>query len=160
MDVTTLLADPAAIHLECFVSEPNSITLVIHTIQQQPSCPKCNSPSTSLHSHYQRVVADLPWHGVAVKLELHTRKLRCRNELCKQKVFCERLPKVVDVYARKTVRLNDALTLLAFALGGEAGARAAHCLSLSVSGDTLLRRIRRYALPQTITPRVLGVDDW
>lgn len=45
MDATTLLADPAAIHLECFVSETNSITLVIHSIQQFPCCPKCSSHS-------------------------------------------------------------------------------------------------------------------
>lgn len=160
MDATTLLADPSAIHLECFVSETNSITLVIHSIQEFPRCPKCNSPSTSLHSHYQRTVADLPWHGVAIKLELHTRKFRCKNEICEQKVFCERLPKVVDVYARKTVRLNSALTLLAFALGGEAGARTAKGLNLSVSGDTLLRGIRSYKLPENETPKVLGVDDW
>lgn len=160
MDTTTLLADPAAIRLECFVSETNSITLVIHTVQKEPCCPKCNSPSRSLHSHYQRTIADLPWHGVAIRLELNTRKFRCRNELCKQKVFCERLPKVVDVYARKTVRLNAALTLLAFALGGEAGSRTAKGLNLLVSGDTLLRRIRSYKLPENETLKVLGVDDW
>src|SRR5947209_8824053 len=124
MDVTTLLADPAALHLECFVSEPKSITLVLHAVQSAPRCPGCNQPSHSLHSHYGRAVADLPWHGVAIKLRLQTRKFRCCNQLCEQKVFCERLPQVVDVYARKTVRLNAALTLLAFSLGGEPGARS------------------------------------
>jgi transposase len=102
MDVSTLLADPAAIELEHFVSQPNSINLVVHSVQSQPSCPRCGHPSASLHSRYQRAVADLPWHGVAIKLVLHTRKFRCRNELCQQKVFCERLPKVVEAYARKT----------------------------------------------------------
>jgi len=52
------------------------------------------------------------------------------------------------------------LILQAFALGGEAGSRTAKGLSLSVSGDTLLRRIRSFKLPQTETPKVLGVDDW
>jgi len=113
-----------------------------------------------LHSHYTRRVADLPWHGVAAKLELHTRKFRCRNVLCPQKVFCERLPKVVDSYARKTLRLNTALVLIAFAMGGEAGSRAACGLSLQVSGDTLLRRIRRAPLPVMLEPKVVGVDDW
>jgi transposase len=107
-----------------------------------------------------RHVADLPWHGVTARLELHTRKLRCRNELCERKVFCERLPEVVAAYARKTVRLNAALTLLAFAMGGEAGARAACGLSLQVSPDTLLRRIRQFQ-PQSHAPiKVLGVDDF
>jgi transposase len=77
-----------------------------------------------------------------------------------QQVFYERLPKVVDAYARKSVRLNAALTLLAFALGGEAGSRAACGLNLRVSGATLLRRIRRTAITEASTPKVLGVDDW
>lgn len=160
MDATTLLADPSAIHLECFVSHPHSVTLVVRAVQPQPCCPQCAQVSTSLHSHYTRRVADLPWHGVAAKLELHTRKFRCRNELCPQQVFCERLPKVVEAYARKTLRLNLALTLIAFALGGEAGARTACGLRLQVSGDTLLRRIRRAPLPSLPTPKVVGVDDW
>jgi len=58
------------------------------------------------------------------------------------------------------VRLNEALVMLAFALGGEAGARTSRRLSLTVSGDTLLRRIRRCALPDVSTPRILGIDDW
>ncbi len=160
MDASTLLADPDAIRLECFVSEPHSVTLVVRAAQRRPCCPKCGVASTSLHSHYTRHVADLPWHGVTARLELHTRKLRCRNELCERKVFCERLPEVVAAYARKTVRLNAALTLLAFAMGGEAGARAACGLSLQVSPDTLLRRIRQFQ-PQSHAPiKVLGVDDF
>ncbi len=160
MDATTLLADPEAIRLEYFVSEPHSVTLVVRAAQRYPCCPQCGQVSTSLHSHYTRHVADLPWHGVAAKLELHTRKFRCRTELCGRKVFCERLPKVVEAYARKTRRLNTALVLIAFAMGGEAGARAACGLRLQVSGDTLLQRIRRAPLPVLPTPKVLGVDDW
>ena len=134
----------------------------IRSCQKTVCCPLCYEPTNSLHSHYRRRTADLPWHGVAIGLELHTRKFRCRNELCRRKVFCERLPKVVDVYARKTVRLNAAMTLLAFALGGEAGARTASGLGLTVSGDSLLRRIRHSSvkvLSPSETPRVLGIDD-
>ena len=101
MDITTLLADPAAINIRHLISEPQSITMVVQAVQPQASCPKCQHPSNSLHSHYQRGVADLPWHGVSVKLELHTRKFRCRNELCSQKVFCERLPKVATEVGRQ-----------------------------------------------------------
>ncbi len=160
MDITTLLADPDVINLDLLVSEAVSVTLIVRTVQLHPSCPKCGQASTSIHSYYQRTVADLPWHGVTVKLQLSTRKLRCQNALCLQKVFCERLPKVVAAYARKTVRLNSALRLLAFALGGEAGARAACDLGLHTGGDTLLRRIRQSPLPPVPTPTALGVDDW
>lgn len=160
MDITTLLADPAAINLDLLVSEKGYITLIVQTVQPHPGCPKCGQASTSLHSRYQRRVADLPWHGVTIKLQLNTRKFRCQNDLCSQNVFCERLPNVVATYARKTVRLTAALQLLAFALGGEAGARAACGLGLHTGGDTLLRRIRRTPLPPAPTPTALGVDDW
>jgi transposase len=91
---------------------------------------------------------------------MHARKFRCRNRLCEQRVFCERLPQVVATFARKTVRLNSALTLLAFALGGEAGSRTAQGLNLKVGGDTLLRYIRHHQLPPAAPPVVLGLDDW
>jgi len=163
MDVSTLLADPSAISLDTFVSRQNLIIVRVRAVQKAVCCPLCNEPSSSLHSRYVRQVADLPWHGVAIRLELHTRKFRCRNKLCWRRIFCERLPKVVRSYARQTVRLNSALTLLAFALGGEAGARTASELKLTVSGDTLLRRIRSSSVQTNSsvkTPRVLGVDDF
>lgn len=94
MDITTLLADPAAINLDLLVSEPNSITLVVCSVQASPRCPLCGQACTGPRSHYQRTVADLPRHGVSNRLCLNTRKLRCQNETCSRKVFCERLPGV------------------------------------------------------------------
>lgn len=165
MNTNTLLANPEVIRLEKFISELDSITIVAHSKQKKPLCPNCNQPSRSLHSYYQRNVADLPWHAVAIRIRLNTRKFRCRNELCPQKIFCERLPDVVQTYARKTDRLDTALIWLAFALGGEAGARTAERLQMKTSGDTLLRMIRRTAGRQLLSqvgnePKVIGVDDW
>jgi transposase len=107
-----------------------------------------------------RKVADLPWHGVAVRLHLRTRRFHCKNSLCTKRVFCERLPRVVAHYGRKTKRMNEALQLIAFLLGGEAGAHAALKLAMKTSADTLLRRVRTAVKPCAPTPRVLGVDDF
>jgi hypothetical protein len=49
----------------------------------------------------------------------------------------------VAAQARKTERLEEALTMIAFQLGGEAGFRLAHGLGSLVSPDALLERIRR-----------------
>ena len=46
------------------------------------------------------------------------------------------------------------------ALGGAAGARLGHKLGLAASRNTLLRLVRRTALPSVATPAALGVDDW
>jgi transposase len=67
---------------------------------------------------------------------------------------------VVVHYGRKTVRLDGALRLIGFLLGGEAGARAAAKPAMAASPDTLLRRVPAAAKPRAPTPRVLGVDDF
>jgi transposase len=160
MDPATLLADPTAIRLEKIIQHHSSLTLVVTATQPRPECPRCHRPSTRVHSYYSRRVADLPWHGVAVRLELHTRRFRCRNSLCTKRIFCERLPRVVAHYGRQTIRLDDALRLIGYLLGGEAGARATFKLALATSPDTLLRRVRAAVKPCAPTPRVLGVDDF
>ncbi len=160
MKTATLLADPSAIKLTYIRSAADSITIVVKAILPHSSCPLCDRRATFIHSRYVRRIADLPWQGVSVTLELHTRRFRCDNDLCLRRIFCERLPQVVAAYARKTVRLNDALRLIGFLIGGEAGARAAVRLGMSVSPDTLIRRVRQTTMSVMPTPRVLGVDDW
>jgi transposase len=160
MNTAPLLADPEAIRLDFIRPSLNTITLVVKTSEKQAMCPCCQRSSSRIHSRYIRRVADLPWHGVAVKLELHTRRFRCQNSLCTQRIFCERLPRVITHYARKTVRLNAALELIGFAIGGEAGARLARELGLLVSPDTLLRRLRRSLPGEALVPRFIGVDDF
>jgi hypothetical protein len=54
-------------------------------------------------------VADLPWHGIAIRLQLHTRKFFCKQQHCSRRIFCERLPGVAATYARHTLRLNQLL---------------------------------------------------
>jgi transposase len=160
MYVTTLLADPTCLRLERVLSSTALITLVIRTAGPSAACPQCGTSARRVHSRYIRRVADLPWHGVSVRLELHARKFFCPSDGCPQRIFTERLPRVVSAHARRTVRLNEALTLLGFALGGEAGARAAVGLGMAVGPNTLLTRVRRTPLPDQATPAVLGVDDW
>ena len=165
MNANTLLADPAAIEIEKFVSGDDSVIIVARSTQPLADCPSCGISSGSMKGHYYRRLADLPWHKVAVHLELKVGKFRCRNRLCARKVFCERLPKVAAVYARRTRRLVETLTLLAFALGGRGGARTIEKLSFSAIGkDTLLKLMRRHSSNASTsvisTVRVLGVDDF
>lgn len=163
MDANTLLADPTAIEIEKFVSRDDSILIVAKTIQLSARCPQCDEPSSSLKTRYLRKIDDLPWHNVSVSLELLTRKFRCRNELCPRKVFCERLPNLVEPFARRTVRLANAVEFLAFALGGRGAARTTRKLSFPVGKDVCLRAMRRYytnSVTGNNTISVLGVDDF
>lgn len=156
----TLLPDPSLIKLERFVASAEAITVVVKTRQPQALCPLCQQSSQKVHSRYTRTLADLPWQGVAIRPELTVRRFFCLTDGCPRKIFAEQLPSVVNRYARKTTRLNDALSLIGFAIGGEAGARVAKRLAMITSPDTLLRRLRHAVLVEHPTPKVLGVDDW
>jgi transposase len=155
-----LLADPAALKLAKVIPQADEIIVAVETAQTKAVCPNCQTASTKLHSRYERRLADLPWAGLAVRLHLRTRKFFCPNKYCHQRIFCERLPAVVAPYGRRTLRLNEALTVIGFALGGNAGARVSRELALGASSDTLLRRVRSAATATRPAVRVLGVDDW
>jgi transposase len=160
MDINTLLPDTKAVRLILIQPSSDSITLVVKAIAATSVCPCCQSPSSRIHSRYVRTVADLPWHGIAIRLELHTRKFFCQRLDCPRRIFCERLPGVVATYARHTIRLNQLLELIGLVIGGQPGSRVANKMALKVSPDTLLRRVRTAAKSDHSTPKILGVDDW
>jgi transposase len=97
--------------------------------------------------------------GWAVRLELHVRRFFCQSKECPRRVFTERLPHVVAPSARRTTRLCDLLTLIGFAMGGEAGNSLLERMGLEASPETLLRLVRQEEERQVPTPGVLGVDD-
>ena len=156
----TLLPDPTCLRLTCFEMNGQMITAVVSTTAGEVLCPLCQCRSTRIHSRYTRLVADLPWMGCALRLQLHTRRFFCLNAQCPRQIFTERLPGVVAPYARRTTRLTDVFILIGFALGGEAGKRLVAGMGLATSPDTLLRLIRIQPESHISTPRVLGVDDF
>jgi hypothetical protein len=117
----TLLPGPTCLHLQFLDASEATITAMVTTTSEEALCPLCHRHSTRIHSRYMRTVADLPWMGCAVRLELHVRRFFCTNQECTRQIFTERLPSVVASSARKTLRLTDVFTLIGFALGGEAG---------------------------------------
>src|SRR5690348_643166 len=134
----TILPDHASLHLVRLEADEQFILVVVATTSSEALCPLCRCRSQSIHSRYIRLVADLPWAGIAVRLELHVRRFFCQNKACVRQIFTERLPEVVAPYARRTIRLGDLFTLIGFALGGEAGKRLVDGMGLETSPDTLL----------------------
>src|SRR3954452_1296814 len=156
----TLLPDACGLVLEDAQFVDHEMVLVLCSRAPAASCPLCQATSSSVHSHYQRAPADLPWGGHPVRLILCVRKFFCRVPSCARRIFTERLPEVLAPWARTTGRLAMLLRALAFALGGEAGARLAKRIGLAISPATLISLIRRTPLPEPPPARVLGVDDW
>jgi transposase len=95
-----------------------------------------------------------------VRVRLEVRRFVCRTRSCPRTTFAERFPQLTRAYARRTLRQAEALTEVAFANGGKAGAQLAKRLAMPTSRETLLRLIRSTAVPQRKTPQVLGLDDF
>jgi hypothetical protein len=91
---------------------------------------------------------DLPSQGRPVEIHLQTRRFRCRNAECEQKIFAERLPTVADPKARQTTRLCAIVDLVGCALGGLPGERLLKRLAIKSSDDTVLRRVKHEAAEQ------------
>jgi transposase len=151
---------PAGLSVVQVLPAPDRVTIVTAPTPSQSACPHCGGLSGRVHSHYTRTLADLPWSGRAVAIQVRARRFRCTSPGCRRRIFAERLPEVVCPRARRTVRLGDVQRHIGLALGGAPGSRLAGRLAIPVSGDTLLRMIRTGALAPSPPPRVIGVDDW
>ena len=136
--------------------------LMVHVACTVPTacCPLCQQPSDPIHGHYGRAVADLPCAGRYIILALTVRKFVCRTPTCPQRIFTERLPELVQSYARITNRLREELIALGLAASAEVCARLAPKLGLQVSPPTLLRYLRTVSCGSPTSVRILGIDDW
>jgi len=67
---------------------------------------------------------------------------------------------VLRRYAHFTADAEAALLNYGRTAGGEAGAFVAACSGLCASADTLLRLLRRSTSKPTITPTILGIDEF
>jgi transposase len=112
---------------------------------------------------YWRQLQDLPVQGKRVALRLRLSRWRCRNRECEQAIFRERLGEVVLPWARRTSRVEEVLLLVGHRTGGRAAEFLMKRMAMSVSDDTILRRIKRAAraaMHGEQRLRVVDVDDW
>jgi transposase len=151
---------PPSLRVEALVVGDDGLTIRVSSKAADVRCPVCGEPADRVHSRATRALADLPWAGVAVRLQVRIRKFFCANPACPRRIFSERLEGIAAVSARRTDRQRAALLDLAVALGGEAGARLAAKRGMCVSPDTLLRLLRQAPELARPDPTMLGVDDW
>jgi transposase len=160
MDLSPLLSLGEGLVVERVEYEATTLTVLVASTSLAARCPLCQESSDHVHSHYQRVVADLPCGVRQVRLLVQVPKFRCKTSACPRKVFAERLAPLIEPWARQTTRLVEALQAIGVATCGEGGTRLAAKLRLPTSPTTLLRRIM--ALPD-VTPepvQELGIDDF
>ena len=124
------------------------------------SCTRCGHFSKRVHSGYERRLADEPVGGQPVTIHLAVRRFFCSSPDCAAVTFAEQVEGLTSRRARRTPPLARALTAIALALAGRAGARLASALSLRAGRSSMLRLVMALPDPQTGTVTVLGVDDF
>jgi transposase len=155
----TILPDLSDLVVEQ-VSITNEVTVTVQAASSTAPCPWCGTISKRVQSRYMRTLRDLPASGRSVHLIVRVRRFFCQESACPRKIFAERFPSLTLPRAKFTLRLQEALREMGFALGGEAGARLGKQLSIPGSPDTLLRLVKGVQLPVAPAPRIVGIDEW
>ena len=139
---------------------PTQLTVEVTSTQPYAHCPGCGNPSDAVHCRYQRTVRDVPCGGRSVVLRLGVRKFFCQTVTCQRKVFAERLPDLVQPWARISNRLLEELKAIGLAASAEVSERLVPRLGMKVKAPTLLCYLRSIAPPTDAPVRVLGIDDF
>lgn len=155
-----LLPGPSCLRLTRISTDATHIRLNLTATRDRVSCPSCALLSSRVHEYYTRTVADLPWAGVPVLLQLSVRRFVCTYSDCPRRTFSESLPEVVAPSARRSVRLTDEQRQLGLQIGGSVAARVAQRQGMPGSPSTILRLVRRTPVAERVTPTLLGVDEW
>jgi len=160
MRIATLFPHLSGLYIQQVRAINGHLALTLAARRHTASCPRCRRRSRRVHGCYWRHPCDVPINGFHVTLHLHVRRFCCVNPRCPHRTFAERFPTFIAPFARRTRNLDGWLTQVAFALGGEAGARLLQHLGVRICGDTLLARIRAFAFAAPPVPRIVSVDDF
>lgn len=160
MEESPFLPLPKGLLISQVQASDTQLTVVIASTGASASCPGCGAPSEHLHSHYRRTVNDVACGGRQVLLQLHVRKFRCLTLTCPRRIFTERLPELVQPWARVTKRLLEELKALGLATSAQVSERLAPRLGMKVKAPTLLHYLRTIPPPADAPVRVLGLDDF
>ena len=157
-----LLPDPSALALKHWDLDTatHQFVITVESTQAIAHCPLCQTPTGRVHSRYQRTLRDLPLGQFSLTLLLEVCKFFCLNDACKRRIFTERLPSLVAPWARRTTRYTEHLIAMGLELAGSASARLSHKLGYGYSRNSFLRVLSSLPLPDIVTPKILGVDDF
>jgi transposase len=99
MQVVSLLLGASSLSVEHVTIAPELLAIDAATTLPMSNCPCCGGVSSHVHSRYVRKLADLPAHGVAVKLRVRVRRFFCDNAECPRRIFAERLGTLAQDHA-------------------------------------------------------------
>ena len=112
---------PPSFHVDALLIADDAVTIPTRSNPNVVHCPVCGEPADRIHRRAIRTLADLPWAGIVVHLQVQVRT--CFRDIPSRprRIFSERLAGVARSSVRRTERQREALLDVAVALGGEAG---------------------------------------
>ncbi len=137
-----------------------TVRIAARCVAATARCPGCGTASRRVHSRYVRRPVEIAVGGQETAIHLVVRRFFCDEAACEKKTSAEQADQLTFRYGRRTVQLQRIVEHVASALGGQAGQRLPAHLPVAVSGSTLLRQIRRLALPPVPEIEVVGVDEF
>jgi transposase len=156
-----LLPHLAGVTAESAEERGGRVLLRVRPSAGQAACARCGQLSGRRHSGYPRRLHDVPAGGRDVVICLAARRFYCLNPACPQVTFTEQVDGLATRFARRTPLLAAALTAVAAALCGRAGARLAGALGIAAPGrHTMIRLVMAITEQDAAAPQVLGVDDF
>src|SRR6266566_6509819 len=160
MEGSPFLPLPEGMLIDRVEQADSQLTVTVVSTRPEAACPGCGCLSEQVHSQYQRTVNDVPCGGRNVVLRLGVRKFFCLRLSCPRKVFAERLPDLVQPWARVSNRLVEELKAIGLAASAEVSERLAPRLGMKVKAPTLLNYLRTIKDPPKADVTVLGIDDF
>lgn len=151
---------PAGLEMTAVSQMADGVVVAVTSCRASSPCPQCSTPSSAIHSSYDRHPRDLPCIGRPIRVVLTVRKFFCRNPDCCRKVFSERLPDFIEPSSRLTKRLRTAVQDIGFATCGKGGEQLSSKLGMPISDVSLLWSLFLLPLPEIGQVHVVGVDDW
>jgi transposase len=75
----TLLPNSTEVKLVSLRPKARVIEMHLRACRSGAVCPSCNRSSSRVHSRDVRVLGDLPWEGLPVRIVIETRRFFCRS---------------------------------------------------------------------------------
>jgi transposase len=157
-----LLPHLAGVAAERAWEEAGRVFLQVRPSGAEAACPGCGTLSGRVVGGYPRRLRDVPAGGRDVTIWLSARRFRCPDPACPKVTFTEQVPGLARRFSRRTPALEEALSAVAAALCGRAGARLAAALGIAAPGrQTMIRLVMAIGEDEpAVAPAVLGVDDF
>lgn len=147
------------VELERLTAGPEVVLVEVAACGSPARCPGCGGPGIRRHSTYWRTLAERPIAGRKLAIRLRVRRFLCDRARCRRTTFVEQVSGLSERHARSSVGLKQWLRAVASELGGRAGERLCHKLTIAAGRTHLLGLLDAPEVPDR-APRVLGVDEF